>query len=139
MPDVLDFKPVEQFYVRSIAGGLEQDTLDHEQFLAIREKSSDGTTKVYLFSGCSHKGIVAAIEYAKALFPNDKITHIIAGMHLFHATDELREKVIDRIAEEEPEIVIPMHCTGLAAICMMRERFRKNCILATAGKTYTFN
>ena len=131
IPDAPDFKPVEEFYFRSISGGLEPDTMDHEQFLAVREGEN-----IFLFSGCSHKGIVAAMEYAKDLFPGNKITHVVAGMHLFGATDEMRKKVIDRIALEEPKIVMPMHCTGMNAICMMRERFGKACVLASAGKTY---
>ena len=49
--------------------------MDHEQFLAIR----NGSEGVFVFSGCSHKGVIAALDYAKKLFPGERIAGLIAA------------------------------------------------------------
>ena len=134
VPDVTEFKPVEQFYVRRFDGKLDPDDMSHEEFVAIR----NGDKGVYLFSGCSHKGIVAAIEYAKQLFPGERIAGIIAGMHLFSADQERVNAVIEKIAAENPDVIIPTHCTGLYPTMEMAKRFGGKCILASNGKTYEF-
>ena len=36
------------------------------------------------------------------------------------------------------QVVIPVHCTGIEGICMMKKEFGKKCILATVGKTYEY-
>ena len=132
IPDLPEFKPVELFY-RETPSGLVPDTMSHEQFLAIGRE--DG---IWLFSGCSHKGILAAVEYAKVLFPGKPIAGIIAGMHLLSASNEVRGKIFDRIAAEHPKILIPMHCTGLEAIVMARLKLGDKCLLAGAGSHYSF-
>lgn len=134
IPDVPEFKPVEQFYVRTFEGVIEPDDMSHEQFLAIR----NGEKGVYIFSGCSHKGIVAAMEYAKELFPGERIGGVIAGMHLFSADQEKVNAVIEKIAGENPDVIIPTHCTGLYPTMEMSKRFGDKCILASNGKKYDF-
>ena len=134
IPDVAEFKPVEQFYVRGFDGIINPDDMSHEQFLAVKNVGQG----IYIFSGCSHKGIVAAMEYAKQLFPGEKIAGIIAGMHLFSAEKELVNSVIDKISAEDPDVIIPTHCTGLYPTMEMAKRFGSKCILASNGKNYEF-
>ncbi len=131
IPDLPNYSPAEQFYYLADDGTLKKDPMDHEEFLAIREP--DG---VYLFSGCSHKGIIAAVEYCKTLFPGEHIAGIVAGMHLVGASNQMRTEVIERLYQEEPDVVIPMHCTGLTAEVMMKMKFGDRCILGSNGKTY---
>ncbi len=128
IPDVPEYKPAGVFFLEIEPGSRVQDDLRHEQFLAIREP--DG---VCLFSGCSHKGIIAAIEYAKQLFPGERIKTIVAGMHLMATPADQLRRIIDRIDAEQPDVIIPMHCTGLRAITEMRIRFGERCVLAGAG------
>ncbi len=128
IPDIPEYKPAGVFFLEIDPGSRVQDDLRHEQFLAIRDEGG-----ICLFSGCSHKGIVAAIEYAKQLFPGERIKTIVAGMHLMATPAEQLRRIIDRIEEEHPDVIIPMHCTGLRAITEMRIRFGERCMLAGAG------
>ena len=131
IPDAPEFKPVEDFYLVMPDGSLAPDTLRHEQFLAIR--TGEG---VYLFSGCSHKGVPAAVRYCRTLFPGEPLAGVIAGMHLAFATPAMRSKVIDLLAAEDPKLIIPVHCTGLEAIYQIKAKFGARCIMASAGKRY---
>ena len=133
IPDVPGSKPVEDFF-RKLPEGLVPDDLSHEQFLAVRQEGKG----IFLFSGCSHKGIVAAVEYAKKLFPGEKIHAVIAGMHLMAADRETILRVIERLMEEDPELVIPMHCTGVNALALFKEKFGERCELACCGSEYSF-
>ena len=133
IPDVPGFKPIEDFF-RKLPEGLVPDTLSHEQFLAVREEGKG----VFLFSGCSHKGIVAAVEYAKKLFPGERIYAIVAGMHMMAADRGTVLRVIARLKEEDPEIVMPMHCTGVNALAIFKEEFGDRCELACCGGSYEY-
>ena len=133
IPTLPEFQPVEEFYREDGQGALRRDTMSHEQFLAIRTEGG-----VVLFSGCSHKGIVAAVEYAKTLFPGQRIRGVVGGMHLLGASARTCRQIIRRLAAEEPEVVMPVHCTGLEAICRMKAALGDRCVLTGSGGEYTF-
>lgn len=138
IPDVSGCQPPEKFYIRETGekgeASYREDSLSHEQFLAVR----NGSQGIFIFSGCSHKGIIPAIEYAKELFPGEKIAGIIAGMHLYCVSDEVREEAVQRIEALNPDLVIPVHCTGIDAIYMLKNRLGDRCSIATAGRKYEF-
>jgi 7,8-dihydropterin-6-yl-methyl-4-(beta-D-ribofuranosyl)aminobenzene 5'-phosphate synthase len=134
IPDVPDNVPTENFYIKNNDGTLKPDPMDHEQFLAIR----NGEQGVFVFSGCSHKGVIPVLSYVKVLFPGERIAGLVAGMHLFGATSEVRSQVVEKVIEENPDIVVPVHCTGIDAICMLKERLGDRCIVATAGDSYEY-
>lgn len=138
IPSVPEFKPVENFYRLNTdlpldTPGIEKyfttDSMSHEQCLVIREPGKGLT----VFSGCSHKGIIAAVRYSAKIFPGEKIHAVVAGMHLASADDAMRKKVIDELEKVDPDIVVPLHCTGADAICMIKNRFADRCILTGAG------
>lgn len=132
IPDTEGIRPTETFWRKNEQGELVRDDMSHEQFLAIR----CGEQGIYLFSGCSHKGVIPALEYAKTLFPGEKIAGLIAGMHLLGADRRTRQEVVDRIAAENLDMVMPVHCTGIEAICMLKNALGDRCILAAAGNRY---
>ncbi|MFR1724664.1 MBL fold metallo-hydrolase [Emergencia timonensis] len=134
IPDVPGNEPTEKFFEKKADGQMVPDPMNHEQFLGIR----NGEKGIFLFSGCSHKGIVPVLEYSKQLFPGEKIAGIIAGMHLFSATDEMRKTVVGKVIAEHPTMVMPVHCTGIEAICMLKSELGDQCIVATAGNSYAY-
>lgn len=130
--DIPDFKATENFYY--IADGrLVPDKMDHEQFLVI--KQDDG---IFVFSGCSHRGVIPILRHAKELFPGLPIKGLVAGMHLYSASDEARKRVVDEVCGEDMEMVVPVHCTGIAAICDLKARLGDKCIVATSGDIYEY-
>lgn len=136
IPDVEGCQPTERFYKKGENGNLIPDLMNHEQFLAIRDLNENGNSKgIFLFSGCSHKGIEPCLQYARSLFPNERIRGLVAGMHLYHASKETIAKVVNRLNEEELDVLIPLHCTGMRAICQLKNMLGERCILAGAGDT----
>ena len=106
--------------------------MSHEQCLVIRQPGG-----LYIFSGCSHTGVISAMDTAKSLFPGEKIALLVAGMHLYSAADEVRKNVVERVAAEAPDRVMPGALHGnKAAICDLRSMLGDACIVATAGDSY---
>lgn len=121
----------EQFYRRLPDESLVPDDMSHEQMLVIREEEG-----LYVFSGCSHKGVIPALSYARELFGGERIAVLTAGMHLYSASREMREKVVGQILSEHMDRVVPVHCTGIDAICDLKAALGEKCIAATTGSSY---
>lgn len=126
-----DFEPTERFYFKDERGNITQDDMSHEQCLVIRQPEG-----LYIFSGCSHRGVISALNTGKAMFPGERLAVLVAGMHLYSASDKVREHAIEQIVREEPECVMPVHCTGIEAICSLKAKLGDRCIIATAGDVY---
>ena len=126
-----DFVPTENFSYYDEEGQLVRDDMSHEQCLVIREPEG-----IYIFSGCSHRGVLNALRAGKSIFPGERVAGLIAGMHLYSASQEDRQRVVDEISGEGLDMVIPVHCTGIKAICDLKARLGDSCIVATAGDTY---
>lgn len=125
-----NFRPTEFFYCDE-GNGLVEDDMSHEQCLVIREPEG-----LYIFSGCSHRGVINAVNAGKAMFPGERIAVLVAGMHLYSASVADRQRVVEEIAVENMDYVIPVHCTGIKAICDLKERLGEKCFVATAGDEY---
>ena len=57
-------------------------------------------------------------------------------MHLIGADPRLRNRMIRRLKEEDPDVIVPLHCTGLEASARIRYLFGRRCVLASAGSSY---
>lgn len=121
----------ENFYYKDENGEWQKDDMSHEQVLVIRE--ADG---LYIFSGCSHRGVISALEAGKVMFPGERVAVIVAGMHLYSASSEDRAYVVDQIASEGLDKVMPVHCTGIKAICDLKTKLGDTCVVAVAGDIY---
>lgn len=125
-----NFAPTDFFYVKE-GDKLVPDDMSHEQCLVIREPEG-----LYIFSGCSHRGVISALNTGKSMFPGERVAVLVAGMHLYSASDEDRARVVDEIAAENMDNVMPVHCTGIKAICDLKTRLGDKCTVATAGDEY---
>lgn len=139
IPPVEGYHPTEKFYSKGENGELIPDPMDHEQFLAVRNVDENGNAKgICLFSGCSHTGVVPCLRYAGKLFPDERITTFIAGMHLYNADKETREKTLSQVCAQKIDRVIPVHCTGIQAICDLKVLMGDHCIPAGVGDSFEF-
>lgn len=139
IPKQEDCVPTEAFYIKNEDGSLTVDPMEHEQFLAIRVPDENGKSRgIFLFSGCSHTGVIPCIRYAKALYPGERILGFLAGMHLYNSSAETRNHILGLIAAEEMDYILPVHCTGILAICELRHLMGERCIPAGAGDKFIF-
>lgn len=109
------------------------DHMEHEQFLVVKEEEG-----IYIFSGCSHTGMIATIKKAQEVFPGERIIALVAGMHLYPLKKDKKKEVVDAICNLDIDAIFPAHCTGIDAILMFKEKLGDKCIVASAGETYEF-
>ena len=129
----------ESFYIKSPDGSLTVDPMEHEQFLAVRLRGGEGKSNgVFLFSGCSHNGVIPCLDYAKILFPGERIFGLLAGMHLYQTDADTRRGILAQLAAEEIGYILPVHCTGINAIIDLRNLLGERCIPAGAGDQFDF-
>ncbi|MCR5482667.1 MAG: MBL fold metallo-hydrolase [Clostridia bacterium] len=129
----------EKFFIKDDNGEYTPDEMKHEQFFVVRNKDKGGRNEgLFVFSGCSHQGVIPVLRYVENLFPGEKIRCLVAGMHLYNATGEVRKIVVDEVSKLGIETVMPVHCTGINAICDLKSAMGENCIVASAGKVFEF-
>lgn len=133
IPEEYGNESVEDFHIKNKDGSFKKDPMDHEQFLMIRENK-----KLYLFFGCSHKGIFPALRYARTFFPHEEIALLVAGMHLYNARLEQVDEIMEELKSFEIHMLMPVHCTGIHAIARMKQLNSQGVTIATVGDEYEF-
>jgi 7,8-dihydropterin-6-yl-methyl-4-(beta-D-ribofuranosyl)aminobenzene 5'-phosphate synthase len=106
------------------------DRFDDEQALVVEEEGS-----LVVVLGCGHPGVERCLRRILAEFPGRTIGALVAGMHLIHAGKERIEQTLDALWEIDIGRLVPLHCTGLAAIARMADRWGGRCEPACAGET----
>lgn len=128
IPMVTDFESIPDVLYKKQNDILIKDNFNDEQMLVIETDKG-----LAVFLGCSHPGIVNCLTHIKDRFPDKKIYALFAGMHMRNYKHLLIEKTIDCIKEFDIEKIIPLHCTGIEAICEMKRSFGKNCTIMATG------
>ena len=110
-------------------GKTSPDSFQDDQSLVV----SLGDRGLVVISGCAHAGIINSVLYAQELTDREKICAVVGGFHLSGPVMEPSiEPTVAEMKKLAPEIVIPMHCTGLNAIWKfshdMPESFQLNSV-----------
>jgi len=104
------------------------DSLKDEQMLVIEHEKG-----LVIFLGCSHPGVVSCLNYVLRMFPGKQIYALIAGMHLDNVSPLRLQMTIQHMINLDIQMVIPLHCTGIHAICEMKRFLGKQCFALCAG------
>ena len=130
VPALEGFTPTENFFIK-VGNKLFPDQMEHEQTLVIEDENG-----LHVFSGCSHMGIIPILRYIQEQIPGKGIDSVVAGMHLFCASDEMIDKVISEMKEMGVRNVLPVHCTGMNAIIRFKIQMGDAVKIAAAGDTF---
>ena len=66
-----------------------------------------------VISSCGHVGIVNSVKQAQEVSGIQKVHAIVGGFHLGPAPPDYLKQVVSEIKALEPDVLIPMHCSGL--------------------------
>lgn len=91
-----------------------------------------------VISSCGHAGIVNTVRQAMEVSGVSKVHAVLGGMHLFPADDEYLRRSVTELKALDPDVVIPMHCSGPGFIAAMREIMPDRLITSTTGTEFTF-
>lgn len=114
-------------------GKIEHDPILDDQGVVIHVKGKG----LVVVSGCGHTGIINTIYHVRSITKIDKVYAILGG---FHLSGPLFEPIIDRTIDElkkiDPEIIVPMHCTGWRAINKIAKEMPNPFVLNSVGTRF---
>lgn len=117
-------------------GKEERDAIPDDQGLIINLKNKG----LVIVSGCSHSGIINMILHATNITGEKRVYGIMGG---FHLCGPAYEPILDRTIEElkmvNPEVLVPMHCTGWKTMTLLAKAFPSSMILNSVGSTFTLS
>jgi 7,8-dihydropterin-6-yl-methyl-4-(beta-D-ribofuranosyl)aminobenzene 5'-phosphate synthase len=133
IPSTVHFEEVPVgLYVRN-EHGKSCDRMSDEQMLVIETRHG-----LCIFLGCSHPGIINCLEYARKLFPGKPIDTLVAGMHLEHVHPLRLQMTMQSLLDMDIRRILPLHCTGIAALCEMTRYLGDRCRILYAGDSLTW-
>lgn len=89
-------------------------------------------------SSCSHRGIVNAAKQAQQASGIQKVHALIGGFHLGPAPMDYTKHVVSEVKELNPDVVVPMHCSGQNFVEAMQALAPDQLLVAGAGAKLTF-
>ena len=143
---------IERQSFENVSGGtLVEDDEDHfteaeRSGKLVRDQHPDEHATCYMVKGrglvvissCGHTGIVNTVQTAMAVANTDKLHAVIGGFHLGLAPNDYVEHTLDELERMNPDVVVPMHCTGANFIARMRERMPDKLVASNVGSRFTF-
>jgi 7,8-dihydropterin-6-yl-methyl-4-(beta-D-ribofuranosyl)aminobenzene 5'-phosphate synthase len=131
IPYVTNFESdPEGFYVKE-KGAIRPDRFPDEQILVWETPCG-----LCVFLGCSHPGVVNCLKYAMKLFPGRSIDSVVGGMHLRNANEKRIYQTAQFFLDAGIRAVVPLHCTGIAAIAELKRLLGDRCRIQSAGDSF---
>jgi 7,8-dihydropterin-6-yl-methyl-4-(beta-D-ribofuranosyl)aminobenzene 5'-phosphate synthase len=91
-----------------------------------------------VISSCGHVGIVNSVRQAQEVSGIQKVHAIVGGFHLGPAPRDYLVQVVSEIKKLEPDVLIPMHCSGLNFVAEARAQMPSNVLVTTTGSRIYF-
>ena len=91
-----------------------------------------------VISSCGHAGIVNTVRSAMAAANVDKVHAVLGGFHLGTAPNEYLQHTLEEMERINPDVIVPMHCTGEPFIAMLRERMPEKVVYSNVGSRFSF-
>ncbi len=117
-----------------MAGKIVPDEHIHEHATCFNVKDRG----LVVISSCGHVGIVNSVRQAQEVSGIEKVHAIVGGFHLGPAPKDYLAQVVGEVKKLKPDLVIPMHCSGLNFVQEARAQMPENVLVTTTGSRITF-
>jgi 7,8-dihydropterin-6-yl-methyl-4-(beta-D-ribofuranosyl)aminobenzene 5'-phosphate synthase len=91
-----------------------------------------------VISSCGHVGIVNSVRQAMEVSGVSKIHAIMGGFHLGPAPADYLTQVVSEIGKLNPDVLIPMHCSGLNFTQEAQRQMPGKVLTTTTGSRISF-
>jgi 7,8-dihydropterin-6-yl-methyl-4-(beta-D-ribofuranosyl)aminobenzene 5'-phosphate synthase len=91
-----------------------------------------------VISSCGHAGIVNSVLQAQEVSGVTKVHAVMGGFHLFPADDPYLRRVVAELKALEPDVVVPLHCSGPGIARVLRETMPDRLLTSTTGTEFQF-
>jgi 7,8-dihydropterin-6-yl-methyl-4-(beta-D-ribofuranosyl)aminobenzene 5'-phosphate synthase len=96
------------------------------------------TEGVVVLLGCAHAGVVNTLLQIENLTTTKRVRAIIGGMHLLNASPARLAATIEALRRRDVTLLVPAHCSGVAAVARLWESFPGHCAGAGVGSRFVF-
>ena len=111
-------------------GELVHDPIIDDQSIVMKLKGKG----LVVVSGCAHSGIVNTVMFAQKTTGEQKIHAVLGGFHLSGPFfEKFHDPTVDALKKIDPDVLIPMHCTGWKAIQRFQKEFPESFVLNSVG------
>ncbi len=110
----------------------DQHPHEHATVFNVRDKG------LVVITSCGHAGILNTIRQAQKVSGVQKIHALVGGFHLAPAAPEYLNQAVAELKQVNPDVVIPMHCSGTNFVRAVQEQIPEKLILSTTGTTIQF-
>jgi 7,8-dihydropterin-6-yl-methyl-4-(beta-D-ribofuranosyl)aminobenzene 5'-phosphate synthase len=86
-----------------------------------------------VISSCGHAGIVNSVRQAQAVSGVQKVHAVLGGFHLGPAPPDYLANVVAEIKKLDPDVLIPMHCSGLNFVAEAQKQMPGKVLVTTTG------
>jgi 7,8-dihydropterin-6-yl-methyl-4-(beta-D-ribofuranosyl)aminobenzene 5'-phosphate synthase len=91
-----------------------------------------------VISSCGHGGIINTARQAMEVSGVKKLHAALGGFHLFPAPEEYTRRTVAAFKELDPDVIIPMHCSGPNLVAMLQSELADRIITSATGTEYVF-
>ncbi|MEI6838920.1 MAG: MBL fold metallo-hydrolase [Alcaligenaceae bacterium] len=91
-----------------------------------------------VISSCGHAGIVNTVQQAIEVSGVTKVHAILGGFHLFPAADAYLTSTVEALKKFNPDVVIPLHCSGPGFVTAMQSILNDRLVTSTTGTEFQF-
>src|ERR1700720_1901791 len=91
-----------------------------------------------VISSCGHVGIVNSVRQAMEVSGVAKVHAIVGGFHLRPAPADYLTQGVSEIAKLSPDVLIPMHCSGLNFTLEAQRQMPGKVLTTTTGSRISF-
>jgi 7,8-dihydropterin-6-yl-methyl-4-(beta-D-ribofuranosyl)aminobenzene 5'-phosphate synthase len=91
-----------------------------------------------VISSCGHVGIVNSVKQAQEVSGVQKVHAIVGGFHLGPAPKDYLAEVVAEVKKLEPDVVVPMHCSGLNFVQEATAQMGDKVLVTTTGSRLSF-
>jgi 7,8-dihydropterin-6-yl-methyl-4-(beta-D-ribofuranosyl)aminobenzene 5'-phosphate synthase len=122
-----------QYLPADMVGKVVPDEHIHEHATCFHIKGKG----LVVISSCGHSGIVNSVRQAQEVSGVEKVHAILGGFHLGPAPADYLQQVVAEIRKLKPDVLIPMHCSGLNFVQEARAQMPGNVLVSTTGARIT--
>ena len=108
------------------------DTLPGEQAIIYHLKGKG----LVVLTACGHAGVVNTVLHAREITGVEEVHAVIGGFHLSGAPSDKIERTVEDLLSFDPDLIVPMHCTGIETIDQLCRHAPEKVIFNSAGTRY---
>jgi 7,8-dihydropterin-6-yl-methyl-4-(beta-D-ribofuranosyl)aminobenzene 5'-phosphate synthase len=132
IPRVFDFeRDSQKGLLRQKQGKYVEDEVADDKAIVIRKPGAG----FHLICGCCHSGLLNMLKHAAELSGEKQVLTIVGGLHLGSYDDDHLTSVMNGLAQWDPRLIVPLHCTGMRPTAWLWRTFGDRVKFCATGDT----